>query len=128
MVLLLTSCAILQKMTESPVEKLQRLESEYKVNMEKFISNSGISLESSENENVLMSMAKSITNTITGEGLEAECLSIGFGAEATLGLAYFNEEKNKNTCIKFATTLQEICTLQKDLQKTPYIYCSVVQK
>lgn len=128
MILLLTSCAILQKMTESPVEKLQRLEGEYKVHMEEFISTSGISLESSENENVLMSMAKSITNAITGEGLEAECLSIGSGAEPTLGLAYLNEEKNKNACMKFAIKLQEICTLQKELQKTPYVYCSVVQK
>ena len=66
-----------------------------------------------------MSMAKSITNAITGEGLEAECLSIGSGAEPTLGLAYFNEEKNKNACMKFAVKLQEICTLQKDCKKHP---------
>ena len=104
-------------MTESPVEKLQRLEGEYKVHMEESYSTSGISLESSENENVLMSMAKSITNAITGEGLEAECLSIGSGAEPTLGLAYLNEEKNKNACMKFAVKLQEICTLQKRIAK-----------
>ena len=128
MILLLISCAILQKVTESPTEKLQRLESEYKVNMEEFVSNSGLSFESSEDENVLMSMAKSITNAITGEGLEAECLSIGSGASPTLGLAYLKEEKNKNTCIKFAVKLQEICTLQKELQKTLYVYCSVVQE
>ena len=54
MILLLTSCAIIQTITESPTEKLQRLETEYKINMEEFISESGISLQSSENENVLM--------------------------------------------------------------------------
>lgn len=95
MILLLISCATLQKITESPAEKLQRLESEYKVSMEEFIADSGISLESSEEENVLMSMAKSITNAITGEGVEAECLSIGSGSEPTLGLAYLNEEKKQ---------------------------------
>ena len=63
-------------MTESPVEKLQRLEGEYKVHMEEFISTSGISLESSENENVLMSMAKTITNAIVLEG--------GFGGRMSL--------------------------------------------
>jgi hypothetical protein len=128
MILLLTSCAIIQTVTESPTEKLQRLETEYKTNMAEFISESGISLQSSENENVLMSMAKSLTNAITGEGLEAECLSIGSGGEATLGLAFLAEEKNKNSCIKFAGKLQEICTLQQELQKTPYVYCSVVKK
>ena len=115
-------------MTESPTEKLQRLETEYKTNMTEFISESGISLQSSENENVLMSMAKSLTNAITGEGLEAECLSIGSGSEATLGLTFLAEEKNKNSCIKFAGKLQEICTLQQELQKTPHVYCSVVKK
>ena len=51
--------------------------------------------------------------------MEAECLSIGSQAEPTLGLAYLNEEKNKNACMKFAVKLQEICTLQKELQKHP---------
>ena len=128
MILLLTSCAIIQTITESPTEKLQRLETEYKINMEEFISESGLSLQSSENENVLMSMAKSLTNAITGEGIEAECLSIGSGGDATLGLAFLAEEKNKNSCIKFAGKLQEICTLQQELQKTPHVYCSVVKK
>ena len=127
-ILLLMSCAILQNLTESPTEKLQRLETEYKTNMESFISNSGISLQSSKNENILISMAKSITNAVTSEGIEAECLSIGSGKSPTIGISFLAEEKNKNDCVKFAMTLQKICSLQKELQKPVYVYCDVVNK
>ena len=106
---------------------LRRLEREYKIHMEEFITESGISLQSTEGENVLLSMAKSITNAITNEGVEMECLHIGIGKTPNLGLSFLAEEKNKNTCIKFATKLQEICVLQKELQKTLHAYCSVVQ-
>ena len=127
MLFILIGCATLQKITESPTEKLQRLEGEYFSSMKDFVERSGISLQSTENENVILSMAKSITNAITNEGVEAECLSIGIGNTPTIGLSFLAEEKNKNTCIKFATKLQEICTLQTELQKTPYTYCSIVK-
>ena len=127
MIFFLLACATLQKLTESPTEKLQRLEIEYSTNMKTFISSSGISLQSSENENAILSMAKSLTNAITNEGVEAECLSIGIGNAPTIGLSFLSEEKNTNACIKFATKLQEICTLQAELQKPLHTYCSIVK-
>ena len=44
----------------------------------------------------------------------------------TIGLAFLSK-KNTNTCIKFATKLQEICTLQAGLQKPSHTYCSIVK-
>ena len=127
MIVILSACATIQKITANPTEKLQRLEQEYNLQMKELISNSGISLQSSEKENVFVSMAKHITNAITSEGLEAECLNIGVGNPPIIGLSFLSEEKNKNQCIKLAGKLQNICVLQDQLQKTPYIYCSVIK-
>ena len=116
-VMMLAGCAILRPIFESSEERLIRLQTEHRAQMDLLFEETALELEASSGENSLLSMAKGFLNSVSKEAVETDCLRYGQGLEPRLQLAILRTEEGQQACKMAALRMVEICSLQKELGK-----------
>ena len=121
--MMLAGCAILRPVFESSEERLIRLQTEHRAQMDALFEETSLQLEESSGENSLLSMAKGFLNSVSKEAVETECLRYGQGLEPRLQLAFLQTEEGQQSCKMAALRMVEICSLQKELGREPGAGC-----
>ena len=123
MMFFIIACGPLKKLTESPQERLIRLRTEYRDEMQLLYDESGLGVSSSGSDSSLMSLAKGMLNSVGKEALELECLNVGRGYELALELDYFKKPEVVERCKRQALKVNQICALQLELGQNKDSYC-----
>ena len=111
-ILMLVGCAILRPVFESSEERLIRLQTEHREQMDALFEKTSLELEGGSGESSLLSMAKGFLNSVSKEAVETDCLRYGQGLEPRLQLAFLQTEEGQQACKMAALRMIEICSLQ----------------
>jgi hypothetical protein len=115
--ILLVGCTMIRPLLESSEERLIRLQTQQREQMDALFAETSLGLESSSGENGILGMAKGFLNSVTKEAVESDCLRYGQGLEPRLQLAPLQTEEGQKVCKQAALRMVEICGLQKELGK-----------